>query len=226
MQRILKAAAVFAALACLAMSATPVAAHHSGTMFDRAKVLTIKGLVKEVRWVNPHASITVYGTIGDDPQAEEWVFEMTSPGNLMRTGGWQRNSVQPGDKVEVTFNPLRDAETRGGSLRTLLLVATGKTYTNNLLNQEQPDLCGRERWPRGIAAELFDQTVDRLADARLLRLRLRRRDRFRLLRLARPQATSRMASPNSARLMSFRFTVGLPLTIDRILRQLSTTRSL
>jgi hypothetical protein len=65
---------------------------------------------------------------------------MTSPGNLFRASGWQRDSVQPGDEVEVRFNPLRNADNRGGSLRTLLLVATGKTYTNNLLNQEQPEL--------------------------------------------------------------------------------------
>jgi len=140
MKFISKMAAGFAVLACLAMSGAPAMAHHSATMFDRAKVLTIKGLVKEVRWVNPHASITVYGTVGDDPQPEEWVFEMTSPGNLMRTSGWQHDSVQAGDKVEVTFNPLRNEENRGGSLRTLLLVATGKTYSNNLINQEEPEL--------------------------------------------------------------------------------------
>ena len=34
------------------------------------------------------------------------------PGNLVRAGGWRRDAVKPGDKVEVAFSPLRDAEKR------------------------------------------------------------------------------------------------------------------
>ena len=139
MKRFLNAAAV-ALLAGIAGGIAPAAAHHSGAMFDNSRVLTIKGVVREVRWVNPHASITVYGIANESEAPNVWVFEMTSPGNLVRAGGWQRDSVQPGDRVEVTFNPLRNSENRGGSLRTLLLVATGKTLTNNLIDQERPGL--------------------------------------------------------------------------------------
>jgi len=39
---------------------------------------------------------------------------MTSPGNLVRAGGWSRNAVKAGDDVTVEFSPLRDATLRGG----------------------------------------------------------------------------------------------------------------
>jgi hypothetical protein len=140
MKRFLKAAAGLAFLASFSIGITSVAAHHSATMFDRTKVMTIKGVVTEFRWVNPHVSVSVNGTIKDGEQPELWVFEMTSPGNLIRAGGWRRDAVKVGDRVEVTFNPLREIEHRGGSLNSLLLVDTGEKFTNNLLDQEKPGL--------------------------------------------------------------------------------------
>ena len=47
-------------LALLGLAATyPVAAHHSTTMFDHSKVVSIAGTVKEVHWTNPHVAIFV-----------------------------------------------------------------------------------------------------------------------------------------------------------------------
>ncbi len=72
--------------------------------------------------------------------AHHSVFEMTSPGNLVRAGGWRRDAVKVGDRVEVTFNPLRETDHRGGALKMLVLVDTGAKFINNLLDQEQPGL--------------------------------------------------------------------------------------
>jgi hypothetical protein len=140
MQQVLKAVAGLAALASLSIGITSAAAHHSSSMFDRTKVMTIKGVVTEFRWVNPHASISVNGTVDNSEQPEVWVFEMTSPGNLVRAGGWRRDAVKVGDRVEVTFNPLRETDHRGGSLKMLVVVDTGAKFINNLLDQEQPGL--------------------------------------------------------------------------------------
>lgn len=134
------AAAGLAMLVGLSIGIGSVAAHHSTAMFDRSKVMTIKGTVTEFRWVNPHASVSVNGIVDGRDQPELWVFEMTSPGNLIRTGGWARDAVKVGDRVEVTFNPLREIEHRGGALRTLTLVDTGAKFINNLLDQERPGL--------------------------------------------------------------------------------------
>src|SRR5215472_817308 len=46
----------------------------------------------ELRWVNPHVSLSVNGIVKERAEdgAAVWVMEMTSPGNLVRAGGWRR----------------------------------------------------------------------------------------------------------------------------------------
>ena len=140
MKRLVRSVVALSALCGVAAGITSVAAHHSTTMFDHAKTMSIKGKVVELRWVNPHVSLTVKGVVGDGKAEEEWVMEMTSPGNLVRVGGWNRTVVKPGDDVTVEFSPLRDANLHGGALKKVTVLATGKFYTANLRNQEMPDL--------------------------------------------------------------------------------------
>ena len=81
----------------------------------------------ELSWVNPHVSLLVKGIVdGDATTEEEWLMEMTSPGNLVRAGGWSRNAVKAGDRVVVDFSPLRDTSSRGGALKKVTLVDTGQ----------------------------------------------------------------------------------------------------
>jgi hypothetical protein len=140
MKQLLKSAGAILAVCGLAAGVSSVAAHHSTTMFDHAKTMTIKGEVVELRWVNPHVSLSVSGLVGDGTTPEVWLMEMTSPGNLMRAGGWRRDAVKPGEKVEVTFSPLRDVEKKGGALKRLLVVATGETFTASIRDQERPGI--------------------------------------------------------------------------------------
>jgi hypothetical protein len=123
----------------LAAAAYPVAAHHSTTMFDHAKSVRIAGVVKEVHWTNPHVAIFVFGTAKDGEEPTMWLMEMTSPGNLVRAGGWSRTAVKPGDKVTVDFSPLRDGK-KGGALKKITLLATGQFYTADIRAQERPNL--------------------------------------------------------------------------------------
>jgi hypothetical protein len=140
MGRVTKSAGVIAAVCGLAIGISSVAAHHSATMFDHAKTLTITGDVVELRWVNPHVSLSINGTLKEGEEPALWVMEMTSPGNLVRTGGWRRDAVKPGDRVEALFSPLREAERRGGLLKKLTLLATGEVFTSNIRDQERPGL--------------------------------------------------------------------------------------
>ena len=140
MKQILKVATALALFGSLALGVTSVAAHHSSTMYDHSKTMTIKGVVVELRWVNPHVSLSINGTLNDGEAPELWVMEMTSPGNLVRAGGWRRDAVKPGDRVEVDFSPLRDADKRGGALKRLLVVDSGEVFTANLREQERPGL--------------------------------------------------------------------------------------
>jgi Family of unknown function (DUF6152) len=123
----------------LLAGACPVAAHHSTTMFDHAKVVTITGVVKEVHWTNPHVAIFVLGATKEGEEPAMWLLEMTSPGNLVRAGGWTRTAVKPGDKVSVNLSPLRDGK-RGGALKKITLVDSGQFYTADIRAQERSNL--------------------------------------------------------------------------------------
>ena len=140
MQRFFKAAGAIAVLGVIAAGISTVAAHHSTTMFDHSKTMTIKGTVVELRWVNPHVTLTVNGVVNEGEQPADWLMEMTSPGNLVRAGGWRRDAVKPGEKVEVVFSPLRDVEKKGGALKKLTVLASGEVFTANIREQEKPGL--------------------------------------------------------------------------------------
>ena len=119
--------------------ALPALAHHSFAMFDHTKVVALKGTVKEFQWTNPHVVLWVYTEpladgAGGAPQV--WSLELTSPGNLTRTG-WNRKSLKAGDKVELQLNPLRDG-THGGSFLQARILDTGQVLA-------QPDFAAQER---------------------------------------------------------------------------------
>jgi saccharopine dehydrogenase-like NADP-dependent oxidoreductase len=140
MRHLLKSAGVIAVVCGLAAGIASVTAHHSATMFDHSKTLTINGAVVELRWVNPHVSLSVNGTLKEGDEPAIWLMEMTSPGNLIRAGGWRRDAVKPGERVEVEFSPLRDSDRKGGALKKLTVLATGEVFTANLREQERPGL--------------------------------------------------------------------------------------
>jgi hypothetical protein len=105
-----------------AFVALPVAAHHSFASFDRSKQVTLTGIVKEFQWTNPHAWIQIVVT--DDQGREiEWGVECGSPNMMVRTG-WKRSSLQPGDEVVFTVNPLLDGRPNGALVKIVLADGT------------------------------------------------------------------------------------------------------
>jgi hypothetical protein len=138
-KQILKLATGIAVFGGLFIGITSVAAHHSSAVFDHSKTMTIKGIVVELRWVNPHVSLSINGTAKEGEEPALWIMEMPSPGNLVRAG-WRRDAVKPGERVEAKFNPLRDAEKRGGALKCLLVIDRGEILVVNFCEQERtPD---------------------------------------------------------------------------------------
>ena len=120
--------AVAAAVLVAAWAAPPAEAHHSFSMYDQAKIVTLRGVVKSFQWTNPHARVYVEGVLAAGAAPELWSIELsTSPGNLARMG-WSKRSLAPGDRVAVDMNPLRDGR-RGGSLKKATLTDSGKVLT-------------------------------------------------------------------------------------------------
>jgi len=109
----------FALAACLsAAAASPVLAHHSFAMFDRAKQVTLAGTVKDFQYTNPHSWIYLV-VMTPSGAADEWTIEALSP-NVLSRAGWKKNSLAAGQKVTVLINPLRDG-THGGNLISVTL---------------------------------------------------------------------------------------------------------
>jgi hypothetical protein len=102
----------------LSLLADAAFAHHSFSMFDRDKSVTLTGTVKEYEWTNPH--VWIHLMVPDEKGAvREWGFEMQAIAQDS-AGGWRADSVKPGDKVSIEFHPLKDG-TRGGQLVSAIL---------------------------------------------------------------------------------------------------------
>jgi hypothetical protein len=138
MKRLPRGMARLAFLAALTAATLPALAHHSFAMFDFTKMVTITGTVKEFQWTNPHVVVWL-NVEGKDPKTPDvWWLEMTSPGNLTRTG-WNRKALSAGDKVVVELNPLRNGGL-GGALIKVTISATGQVFSTNLRDMEKPGL--------------------------------------------------------------------------------------
>jgi len=92
---------------------TPVFGHHSFAPFDMNASMTIKGVVKDFQWNNPHVWIQVM-VQGEKGPAVEWSVEATSPAGLNKKG-WKPGSIKAGDMVVIEAHPLRDGR-HGASL--------------------------------------------------------------------------------------------------------------
>jgi hypothetical protein len=108
----------------IAAMALPVFAHHSMAGFDRTTTVSIEGTVKEFSWTNPHSWISV--ETAKDGKPVIWNFEMTAPGYLARAG-WKKTSVQAGQKVTITGNPIVTGEP--GALFVSIKLPDGKVLT-------------------------------------------------------------------------------------------------
>jgi len=137
----MKSIGLFAVFAVVAAGISQTAAHHSGSMFDMLRSEVLKGRVVELRWVNPHVTLTVRGALKPGEAPAEWLIETTSPGNLTRVDeGWQRDAVRPGEEVEVVFHPLRQPGKRLGLLRQLTTLSNGRVFATSIRDLETADL--------------------------------------------------------------------------------------
>jgi hypothetical protein len=90
----------------------PAMAHHSAApVFDLAAEKTVAGVVKQVEWTNPHIWIWI-DVPAASGQVETFGFEGMSPNYLSRRG-WTKTSLKTGDRIAVTYRPLKDGRAGG-----------------------------------------------------------------------------------------------------------------
>jgi hypothetical protein len=88
-------------------------AHHSTTVFDSSRTLTVTGIVARLEWTNPHVTVLVdVPRPGDPSRRDRYEFENASP-NVLEPAGWNRTILKAGDRITVEYSPLRDGKHGG-----------------------------------------------------------------------------------------------------------------
>ena len=96
---------------CLLLVPLVAGAHHSPSMFDGEKELTLSGTVREFQWSNPHSYIQLIVKPADGPE-QEWSLEMGANAYLYNLG-WRPSTVKAGDRLTVKVQPLRNGSPGG-----------------------------------------------------------------------------------------------------------------
>jgi len=103
--------------------ATPLLAHHGrGATYDMKKQVTLKGVITEVSWRNPH--VAIYMEVKDnDGKVVNWAFENSNVSTLARQG-YNRNTLRVGQEITAVVNPSAQGTPRGLVVKVIL--ADGK----------------------------------------------------------------------------------------------------
>ena len=75
-----------------------VAAHHGEVNYDTEKEVSVKGVVTNFQFINPHVLISM-DVKNDKGEIEKWINEARSPSMLVRVGNWDKNTLKPGDVI-------------------------------------------------------------------------------------------------------------------------------
>ena len=120
LRRLAWTAAALCALSGVASS------HHSQTMYEPDKEVTVTGTVSRWVWTNPHTWLFVDVRNGDGG-VQQWGFEANSAASMSRAG-WKKTQFAAGDAVTVTGWPMKNGEAKallhkvvlpGGEVREL-----------------------------------------------------------------------------------------------------------
>ena len=115
----MKITLAIAALAAL-WSAAPLAAHHAvSAEFNADKIVTLKGVVSNVEWVNPH--IFVYFDVKDDSgKVTTWRLQSLPP-LFFKGSGLTKTQLLNGGEATITAYPAKDGTDAFGFLLKLKL---------------------------------------------------------------------------------------------------------
>lgn len=113
----------------------PAGAHHSlAAGFDVTKTVTMSGVVKDMKWTNPHSWLTI--EVKDDGgSVVPWEIEFGTPNALYRNG-WRKDDLPVGATLTVTGYPARDGSKQ-------LAASTVKLPDGRTLFSGQNDNAGR-----------------------------------------------------------------------------------
>lgn len=98
-------------LAGVFVACSPLFAHHGNAAYDTDKTVTVKGVVTEYIWANPHVFVKVDAK-DDSGNTQHWVIEAQ---NLVAQSdlGWTNVMFKPGDQVVIDVTPAKNGRPIG-----------------------------------------------------------------------------------------------------------------
>jgi len=91
--------------AVLAITSSPISAHHGTAAFDTTKMVTVTAKMTDFQFINPHVQL-YFDVKNEKGEVEHWQGELTAPNKLARAG-WTKHTLKPGDQVTITGYLLR-----------------------------------------------------------------------------------------------------------------------
>jgi hypothetical protein len=107
-----------AAVCVFSLICSPVNAHHGNAAYDLENPTTLKGIVTEFAWANPHVQI-YFDAKNAKGEPEHWACETLSPGLLIRAG-WTKTELKTGDAITITIAPAKSGAPVGYVLEVVL----------------------------------------------------------------------------------------------------------
>jgi hypothetical protein len=130
-----KSIALFAAYVGVLMFSTPILAHHGYAAYDMQITKTMKGTITYFMMANPHSQIDL-DVKDTDGTVNPWVIEDAGTVRAMREGGWDFDTLKPGDEVTITYHPAKGPGHAGLLIRCVL--ADGRVFPKGR-PQSQPE---------------------------------------------------------------------------------------
>jgi len=118
----------------IAAAAIPSSAHHSFAAFDVASQKTVTGTVKQLDWTNPHIWLWI-DVPNDKGGSDTFAFEGMSP-NFLARRGWTKNTLKAGDKITITYRPMKDGANGGMFMNGKM--PDGRVLTSAGANETDP----------------------------------------------------------------------------------------
>jgi hypothetical protein len=127
-------------LAILICTVGRAGSHHAfSPVYDAKRTITVEGVVKQFRFVNPHAMMLVEVT-DKSGKVTTWNVEFAGRLNL-EEAGWTAESIKAGERVTVTGNPTWQGSQRMAFVRLVRADGTqlepGRAQRLNAIEEER-----------------------------------------------------------------------------------------
>jgi hypothetical protein len=130
-------------LVLLSLNASAGAHHSAATIYDTQRTVTVEGVVREFRLINPHSRMLVDVTDASG-KAVTWTVEFQGRLNLTDIG-WTEKTITPGERLTVIGWPAHTASSSRMMFLTIIRSNGSQLVTEEALRQNEIEAVRRQR---------------------------------------------------------------------------------